>query len=346
MANADSINNAKTFKVLSIDGGGIKGLYSAQILKHFEEKFDCKISDHFDMLCGTSTGGLIALALSLKISAAEICDFYTVQGPKIFTKFRKIEFLNKKYNNGTVRQLVRGGKFTDQNLKSALSEIFGERRIEESNNLLCIPSYNITEARPFVFKFDHKEGDLSRDNKARYVDIALATSAAPTYFPMAEIPDYDNKQFIDGGVWGNNPTLVGYLEALQYFVGKDKEFDKLKILSISSLSLTGGKPTGLKRQRSFLDWKDELFETSFSGQSFFTDFFMSKIATLNDLDVDYVRIPSSSVSSAQEHLVQLDVATPDALDLIRGKGNDMGDIYKKRDDIAAFFEQPKLYKTN
>ncbi|WP_289058593.1 CBASS cGAMP-activated phospholipase [uncultured Flavobacterium sp.] len=334
----------KVFKILTIDGGGIKGLYSAQILKHFEEKFQCNLSDYFDMFCGTSTGGLIALALSLKIPASEICNFYDNEGPKIFTNFRKVKFMGKSYSNGTRKQIVAGGKFTDTQLKDSLTKIFGKKKIGESNNLLCIPSYNVTEARPYIFKFDHKEGDLNRDNKAFYVDVALATSAAPTYFPMAEISYYDNKQFIDGGVWGNNPTLVGYLEALQYFVGKNKSYNKLKILSVSSLSLTGGKPTGLKRQRSFLDWKDELFETSLTGQSFFTDFFMKKIALLNDVAVDYVRIPSSDISSSQEALVQLDVATPAALDLIRGKGNDMGDVYRKKPEIADFFKQKKLYK--
>lgn len=334
------------FKILSIDGGGIKGLYSATILRHLEEKFECRLSDYFDMFCGTSTGGLIALALSLKIPAAQICDFYDKEGPKIFQTFRKIEFMGKKYSNGTVKQLVNGGKFSDKNLKEALVKIFGEVKLGESNNLLCIPSYNVTEARPFIFKYDHKEGDMHRDNKAFYVDVALATSAAPTYFPMVEIPYYDNKQFIDGGVWGNNPTLVGYLEALQYFVGKGKRYKKLKILSVSSLSLTGGKPTGLKRKRSFLDWKDELFETSFTGQGFFTDFFMEKIADLNDLPVDYVRIPSSEISSSQEDLVQLDVATKASLDLIRGKGNDMGGIYRKKPEIAEFFKREKNYKTN
>lgn len=339
-------DSERIFKVLTIDGGGIKGLYSAQILKHFEEKFDCRLSDYFDMFCGTSTGGLIALALSLKIPTSVICDFYSEDGPKIFPSFRKVEFNGKKYSNGTIKQMINGGKFSDKNLKEALFKIFGEKRIAESNNLLCIPSFNVTEARPFVFKFDHKEGDLNRDNKAFYVDVALATSAAPTYFPMAEIANYDNKQFIDGGVWGNNPTLVGYLEALQYFVGAGKQFNKLKILSVSSLSLTGGKPTGLKRNRSFLDWKDDLFETSFTGQSFFTDFFMRKISSLNDLPVDYLRIPSSEISSSQEDLIKLDVATPAALDLIRGKGNDMGDIYRKKPEIAEFFQQQKLYKTN
>lgn len=341
----NNISEEKVFKILSIDGGGIKGLYSAKILEHLEEQFNCNLSDYFDLLCGTSTGGLISLALSLKIPASEICDFYNIDGPKIFKRFRQIEFLGKKLNRGTYKQLVQGGKFTDKDLRVALEKIFDKKKIGDSNNLLCIPSYCVTEARPYIFKYDHPEGKLSRDNKALYVDVALATSAAPTYFPMAEIPYYNNKQFIDGGVWSNNPTLVGYLEALQYFVGKDKAFDKLMILSVSSLSLTGGKPTGLKRNRSFLNWKDELFETSFTGQSEFTDFFMAKIASLNDLPVDYVRIPSSKISSAQESLVQLDLATPAALDLIRGKGEDSGLVYRKKAAVEDFFKQKKLYNT-
>lgn len=334
----------KEFKILSIDGGGIKGLYSAKILEKLEEKYNCNISDYFDMICGTSTGGLIALALSLKIPAIDICKFYEEEGPKIFPNFKKVKFGKIKLSRGTLKQVLYGGKFSDKPLKKALDGIFKENKIGDSNNLLCIPSYTITEARPFVFKYDHKEGKLDRDNGALMVDIALATSAAPTYFPMAELKYYDNKQFIDGGVWGNNPTLVGLLEALDYFVGKDKEFDKLKILSISSLSLTGGKATGLKRKRSFLDWKDELFETSLTGQSYFSHYFMEKIQKLSDISIEYVRIPTSEISSDQESLIQLDVATKAALDLIKGKGNDMADVFKKKPEVASFFEKKKLYK--
>ena len=79
----------KDFKILSIDGGGIKGLYSATILAHFEHKFSARISDYFDMLCGTSTGGLIALAASLKISMNDVCRFYEEEGPKIFSRIQK-----------------------------------------------------------------------------------------------------------------------------------------------------------------------------------------------------------------------------------------------------------------
>ena len=152
------------------------------------------------MLCGTSTGGLIALALSLKIPASEISKIYSEHGREIFPKQSK--FL------GLLRQTIWNGKFSDRPLKKVLNEIFGERIIGESKNLLCIPSYSFTDARPWIFKFDHKEGGLDRDNKAKYVDVALATSAAPTYFPLAEIEFYDYKQFIDGGVWANNSVLL------------------------------------------------------------------------------------------------------------------------------------------
>lgn len=336
----------KEFKILSIDGGGIKGLYSARILAHFEEKFDCFISDYFDLLCGTSTGGLIALAASLKIPMLEVCAFYEKEGPSIFPEYPRIKALSRlfktKITKGDVKQILKGGKFSDAPLKTALEKVFGERKIGESQNHLVIPSYTITEARPWVFKKDF--GELDRDDKAFYVDVALATSAAPTFFPMAEISYYDHKQFIDGGVWANNPTLMGLIEALRFFVGVGKEFDSIRILSVSSLSITGGKPTGLKRERSFVDWRKDLFETSMTGQSLFTDYFMQHIGQLEKVPIKYIRIPSADIAREQEDHIQLDVATPRAIQLINGKANDMGEVYKKKPEIGEFFKHKKLSK--
>jgi hypothetical protein len=326
------------FKVLSIDGGGIKGLYSSTILEHLENKYGGSCSDYFDMLCGTSTGGLIALGLSLKISASEISKIYSEHGAEIFPKRTKLSAL--------IRQTVWRGKFNDEPLKKNLTDFFGERLIGESNNLLCVPSYSFTDARPWIFKYDHKEGGLSRDNKAKYVDVALATSAAPTYLPLAEIDFYDHKQFIDGGVWANNPSLIGLIEALTYFVGNGKAYDGVQILSVSSLNSTAGKPTGLKRHRSFVQWRDDLFETSMIGQSSFTHYFLSKLHDLTGIPIEYVRIPSEAISAEQQHLVQLDVATTDAIHLLRGKGNDRGTLASKDPDVAKFFQSQKTYKTN
>lgn len=334
--NIAILKEKKTFKILSIDGGGIKGLYSSTILEHLEEKYKCNISDHFDMICGTSTGGLIALALSLKVPAKKISEFYIEKGAKIFPNRPIRNFLG---------QILWGGKFSDRKLRLALEELFQNHKIEESNNLLCIPTYSITDARPWVFKYDHKEGKLDRDNKARYVDVGLATSAAPTYLPLCEIEDYDNKQFIDGGVWANNPTLVGLIEALRYFVGKDKEYSDIQILSMSSLSLSGGKPTGLNRHRSFIKWRSYLFDTFNTGQSLFSDYFMNCATKLNDVKIEYHRIPSEIIASDQEQLVQLDKATKKALHFIRGKGNDRGELCKKDENIEKFFRTPKTYNT-
>lgn len=329
----------KTFKILSIDGGGIKGLYSAKILEHFEDHFKCHISDHFDLLCGTSTGGLIALGLSLKIPASELVSFYVNKGPLIFPDRTKNKVI-KLYD--TFRQTFWKGKFCDKELKKALLAVFGELTLAESHNLLCIPSYTITEGRPWIFKFDHS--NLSRDNNTKYVDVALATSAAPTYFPVAQIANYNNKQFIDGGVWANNPTMVGLIEALTYFVGETKEYKSIEILSLSSLTIIGGEKTGIGRKRPFIKWKNKLFETSLTGQSLFTDYFMNKIHEISGTQIKYVRIPSAEVSSQQESIVQLDVATKAALDLIKGKGDDQGLLYRKKPEIANFFINKKTYQ--
>jgi uncharacterized protein len=331
-----TVNSKKPFKILTIDGGGIKGLYSAKILEHLEDRYKCALSDYFDMICGTSTGGLIALALAVKITAKDISNFYEEHGKKIFPKRTKL--------GGIIRQSFWRGKYDDKALKAALKSIFERKKIADSQNLLCIPSYSITDARPWVFKYDHKEGKLDRDNKALCVDVALATSAAPTYFPLSEIDYYDKKQFIDGGVWANNPTVVGVIEALTYFVGEGREFDSIEVLSISSLNSTAGKSIGLKRHRSFIKWRNDLFDTSIVGQSHFTHYMMSKLCELNHIKVKYIRVPSENISAEQQHLVQLDVASDKAINFIRGKGNDRGELAKKDPEIEIFFKEKKNYK--
>lgn len=332
----------KTFKILSIDGGGIKGLYSATILKKFEEKFNCQISDHFDLICGTSTGGLIALALSLKVPASEICNFYVNEGEKIFPNQRKIKipFIGI-VDIGFIKQVALSGKYSDIQLEEALRKMFKNSKIRDSNNLLCIPSYSVTEAKPKVFKYDHT--NLSRDNEAPMIDIALATSAAPTYLPMAESEYFNNEQFVDGGVWANNPTLVGLLEALNYFVGENKEYKNIEILSLSSLTITGGKSLGLKRSRSFKDWGADLFETAMNGQSFFTNFFLEKITEIYKVNIKYIRIPSVSIAKDQESIIQLDIANEKAYNLMKIKAETQALAYEKNDDIINIFKNKKTF---
>jgi hypothetical protein len=112
------------------------------------------------------------------------------------------------------------------------------------------------------------------------------------------------------------------------------------------LNNTAGKPVGLKRNRSFVQWRDDLFETSMIGQSNFTHYFLSKLHDLTEIPIEYIRIPSEAISAEQQHLVQLDVATTDAIRLIKGKGNDRGTLASKDPEIGKYFQSQKTYKIN
>ena len=139
----------KPFKILCIDGGGIKGIYSAELLAKFEEVFDCIVSECFDMLCGTSTGGIIALAASLKIPMSDVVKFYQKNGPSIFNESVKHRLGGCAYLRS--KQIAFGGKYSAKPLRLALECVFKNKKIAESNNFLCIPSYNTLTANPRVF---------------------------------------------------------------------------------------------------------------------------------------------------------------------------------------------------
>lgn len=328
---------SKIFKMLCIDGGGIKGLYSSKILEHLEDKIEGNISDYFDMICGTSTGGLIALGLSLNISTPEISAIYEKNGEKIFPELGK--------GKSKFKQYASGGKYTDVELKKVLENIFGNKKLKNCNNILCIPSYSLTDGRPWIFKFGHrKEMNRTRDDETLCIDVALATSAAPTYLPVAEIDSYDNRQFIDGGIFANDPSMVGFTEAMSFFVGENNEYDELHILSISSLNSSVGEKTGSKRNRSLWDWGEDLFNSILNSQAKFIEYFMSQIKNFNSVPVTYVRIPSEILSSSQDELISLDNSSKEAIDLIKGKGNDAGEIWKKKEEIKQFFKNKKTYK--
>lgn len=333
----DQKKEQKMFKILAIDGGGIKGLYSATVLAKLEEVYDCKISDHFDLICGTSTGGIIALAASLKIPMSKICEFYIQYGADIFNencKKNKLGRLRLK-----IKQFIDGGKYTSKELRNALITVFGETTLAESNNLLCIPSYNITTATPRVFKKDY--GCCTEDDTKKYVDIALATAAAPTYFPVKEINDH---QYIDGGVWANNPAIVGLTEYMYKFANNE-DYNGVEILSVSSLIIPTGKIHS-SNNRSFWDWKDSLFDTFTVSQSHFTDFFLQQLSQTSFLPITYTRITHEALSAPQLSIIDMDSANNDTLKLLSAIGTRTGIKYKDNNSIKKFFTEKKSYTIN
>lgn len=188
------------FRVLSIDGGGIKGVFAASFIAGLEKDLGEPLVDYFDLIAGTSTGGIIALGLGLGLSAQEILEFYEKNGPNIFPKRRGLR----------LRQLRRA-KYSQEVLRDALIKAFGDRLLGESSTRLVIPSLNLETGRVHVFKTAHHER-FERDYKERAVDVALATAAAPTYFPTHRLAN--GVALLDGGLWANNPMGVAAVEAV------------------------------------------------------------------------------------------------------------------------------------
>jgi patatin-like phospholipase/acyl hydrolase len=192
------------FRILSLDGGGVRGAYSAAVLTEIEEGTGKRIVDHFDLIAGTSTGGIIAIGLGLGLPAREILEFYKTRGQDIFPSTgvhqRWWAFL---------RRFV-GPKFKADALERALADVFGDRRLGDSRCRLVIPSYDAVGACVHVFKTAH-DARVLKDHTRRAAEVARATSAAPTYLPL--FPSSWGQKFLDGGVWANCPSTVAVLEA-------------------------------------------------------------------------------------------------------------------------------------
>jgi uncharacterized protein len=207
------------FRILSIDGGGIKGVFPAAFLAHIEGTLGgAPVSSFFDLIAGTSTGGIIALALGLGLRAGEVLEFYERHGAAIFP--RKSPWW-----------LLGPAKYETAPLRCALEKTLGSKRLGDSNRRLIIPSFNATTGRIHIFKTAHHPR-LQMDFKVPAVEVALATSAAPVFFP----PHRSGQEvmFIDGGIWANNPMGLAVTEAISMLGRSGDELDVLSIAAPAS----------------------------------------------------------------------------------------------------------------
>ncbi len=239
----------KRFQILSLDGGGIKGLFSAAVLAHLEDDLGICVTDHFDLITGTSTGGIIALGLGMGMRPREIVQFYVNHGEKIFSQTGTAKF----------RQLVKN-KYDAQDLENELKAYFGDRLLGASKKRLVIPSYNIGEDDVYLFKTPHHKR-LKRDYKVPMWKVAMATSAAPTYFPSFQ--GLDHIRLVDGGVWANNPTMVGVVEAVSML---GVPLSDISVLSLGTTNAVKGRSEKLN-QGGIWQWRRDAVDVVMRGQS-------------------------------------------------------------------------------
>jgi len=216
--------------VLSLDGGGLKGVFPAAVLANLERDLGVPIRDYFDLIVGTSTGGLIAIGLGLGLSPARMLEFYTESGPHIFPQGSlKRALLN-------ARQMV-STKLDPEPLYEAMRTIYGkDAKLGQSSKRLVLTSFDLNRNVPVLLKTSHAP-NLKRDCKLFAWQVVAATSAAPTFFPAI---DFGMGRLVDGGVWAANPAMVGALEATEV-LGVPRE--NISVLSIEARSALGeGSP--------------------------------------------------------------------------------------------------------
>ena len=208
------------FRILSLDGGGIKGIFPAGILTYLEE--NClggkPIGDYFDLITGTSTGGIIALGLGAGLAARDMMDLYISEGHRVFPPAQRAK--SRRFWNR-----VRRNRYDRTGLDGMLGQTLDGKRLRDSRYRLLIPATEAKHGDPAVYKTPHHPGYFLDGDKPM-AEVAAATSAAPTYLkPVLQ----DGYILLDGGVWANNPTMMGLVEALTCF---SVQREQIRILSI------------------------------------------------------------------------------------------------------------------
>lgn len=230
----------RPFRVLSIDGGGFRGLVAAHLLRKMEETWDIDWTREFGLLAGTSTGAILAAGLASGVSAVDLTDFYQTHGKTIFRRRRRsrLDILG-----------IFVSRYSTSALKSPLEEVFQERTLGDIAVPLILPSVDIGNGCVHVLKSGYHDGFV-RDRDVRVSDAVLASCSAPTYFDPYVVND--TYQLVDGGLWANNPSLVAAIDA-HYRLHVPLEH--IQVLSIGTGKSTAFYP------RSEGKWKDRLLRS-------------------------------------------------------------------------------------
>ena len=290
----------KLKRILSIDGGGIKGIIPGTILVALEEKLknktgnpDVRIADYFDIIAGTSTGGILSCMYLTpnedgrpKFTAEEILNLYLKKGNKIFD----IPFFFKLKNFGGILD----EKYPSKSIEELLESYLGDTKLSDLLKPSLITSYDM-HSRKSVF-FRQQNAIKNKEDDFLLRDVARSTSAAPTYFELAHISSLAGKMYplIDGGLVANNPALCAYSEARKIFSSKSE-----KIIASDMVIFSIG--TGVSKEHyeykdvkdwGMVQWIKPLLDVLFSAGSETINFQLEQIFDANDVSNQYIRIQS------------------------------------------------------
>ncbi|XP_031403892.1 patatin-like protein 2 [Punica granatum] len=324
--------------ILSIDGGGIRGLIPGTILAFLESELQnldgesAVIADYFDVIAGTSTGGLIAAMLTSPngdnrplFAAKDINQFYLDHSPRIFPQDS-----HQCVPVANVIKAVCGPKYNGKYLHMILKEILGSTRLHETLTNIVIPTFDIKRLQPTIFSSYEVKKNPSIN--AFLSDICISTSAAPSYLPAHyfETEDLPGKvrefNMIDGGVAANNPTLVAMGEVTKEIMGGSSDFFAIRPMDYRRflvISLGTGAPKYQEKYSAdeaakwgVLGWLaggggTPLVDVFMQSSSDMVDFHLSAVFRALHIEENYLRIQDDTLSG---EVSSVDVATRKNLD--------------------------------
>ena len=315
----------QTFRVLSIDGGGMRGYYSAAYLQELSKiaktrfgQSDFDLSARFQLIVGTSTGAIVGAGLLAGLSSEQIKSFYAENGNKIFPKqlpskmFQLLWHRRKKINKQGARAL-----------RAALTEAFGDQTLGEIYQrrqiAFAVPAVDATTQRAWIFKTPHNSNSSHRDDDFTLVDVCLASSAAPIYRSLAPVnhPSLSGTidLFVDGGLWANNPVLVALLEALRM----TENHQRIEIFCLgTSPEVKGAVLNSANPHWGLLEWKfgGNALTLSLDSQSVVFDYLAQRLLPYLNREVVVTRFPQWVPSATQAELLELDCSSSVSLNLM------------------------------
>ena len=311
------------FKVLSIDGGGVRGVIPATILAAIEEqKSGTRTCDLFDLIAGTSIGGVLALALvkpksqksqEAEYSAAELIDLFMKQADQIFDKRRLGGIYGPRYKARTIQKL--------------LKRYFGDMSFENALKPVLVTAYELEQRLAMVFYSLHAQTPDDSGHEHRFLmrDLARATSAAPTYYAPARIKSLKNRTrlaLVDGGVFANNPAMCAYVEARKFL---DKQGDSQRPILVATVG-TGQWHPGLAYEKAkswgYVGWGMHGLNVIFDGVSDNVEYLLGKLCAPGDKVIRLQpQLPSKeSAALDNKELENLKVLRKTAEDYIKQEG--------------------------
>lgn len=302
-------------RVLTIDGGGIRGIIPAFLCKEIERRTGQAIHELFDLIVGTSTGGIIALGLvnpqeeKMKSSAEKMVMLYEEQGAHLFSPKNKLgNFLRPKYHSLRLEKILR--------------EYFGEIKLSQAVKPVMVATYDIEHRRPFLFKSWKTQKKQNLDPLMR--ELARATSAAPTYFSPARV---EGLTLVDGGLYANNPSMAAYAAAKRLWP-KDNE---VLLLSLGTGAVRASYLYERINNWGIARWARPLINCVFESNSESTDYIMHRVLQKGNYLRLQCQLPLKNES--------LDNTSPDNIRYLKIYAQQLIDA--RHDDLKAMIEKLK-----